>query len=171
MATLGGVVPRRSSLGTVRGATGQTGARLRGRVQVLGVPQAIRKLRLVGSVAGRTAGLIVRQSGFGIRDTAKEIVHSKTNPWEGAEDYEYTSNLKDGIELTGLGGRAGVLGAYTQLVTASSRAGGSDREYAAFEELGTSQAPAHPYLRPAVQRQVPKTQAMLGALASRLERL
>ena len=160
---------RRSSLGSARGAFGKSGGGLSARVTVIGVPQAIAKLRLVGSVAGRGAGLIVRNSAFGVRDTARATVHSSGNPYSG--DYAYTDNLRDGIQVSGKGGRAGGLGVYTQIVTASSRAGGSDREYAHFEEEGTSVAPAHPYLRPALNAQVPKAAAELNVLARTLERL
>jgi hypothetical protein len=157
---------RASSLGSV-GLTmpGQTTAVLR----VEGVPAAIAKLRLVGAIAGREVGLVVRHSAVDIVDRAREIVHSSSNPWK--SDYQYTDALKNGIQLTGEGGRAGGLGTYTQSVTASSRAGGSDREYAQYEENGTSRAPAHPYLRPAANEQVPKTVVMLKALALQLERI
>lgn len=154
------------------GVSGLKRGRQTGRVQILGVPEAIRKLHLVGAVAGRDVGLIVRTSAFQVRDRAREIVHSPSNPYgDRKEDYDYTGNLRDGIEVSGVGGRAGGLGAYTQSVSASSRAGGSDREYAAYEELGTSRNPAHPYLRPAMAAQPAKTAVMLKALAMRLQRL
>lgn len=158
-----------SSLGSARGIFGKHGGVLSARVKILGVPEAIAKLRLVGSVAGRGAGLIVRNSAYDVRDQARENVHSSSNPYSG--DYDYTDNLKSGIQVSGKGGRAGGLGTYTQVVTASSRAGGADREYASFEEQGTSKAPAHPYLRPALYSEVPKTAAALKGLAATLERL
>lgn len=143
---------------------------IRAGMRLIGVPAAIRKLKLVGSVAGRDLGLIVLRSAYSIRDEAREIVHSRTNPWGGAsEPYQYTDNLKNGIQVE-RGGRAG-LGVYTQMVSASSRAGGADREYASFEEEGTSKAPAHPYLAPAAKRQYPRTLTMVKALGLKIERL
>lgn len=164
---------RRSALGSVHGIA-PTKSLMRAQVKVVGTTEAIRKLGLVGSVAGRDAGLIVLHSAYDIRNRAREIVHSKSNPWSGSEGYEYTDNLKSGINVTrgpGGGGRAGALGSYTQQVTASSKDGGSDREYAAYEEFGTKKAPAHPYLRPATSQQVPLTVAALNVLARKLERL
>lgn len=156
---------------TTVGGFGRRGVGTTARVQVLGVPEAIRKLGLVGSVAGRETGLIVLRSAFQVRDQARENVHSSQNPYGGSDsDYRYSNDLLNGIQVEA-GGRAGGLGTYVQMVSASSRAGGSDREYAAFEEQGTSKAPAHPYLRPAINAQVPKTVVMLHVLAARLQRL
>ena len=163
---------RNISFGRLTSASFARGARTGAVIQIHGVPEAIRKMGLVGAVAGRELGLVVRRSAFDVRDTARELVHSPSNPWEGrSDDYELTGHLQRGIEVSSQGGRAGALGTYTQSVSASSRAGGSDREYAAFEELGTSQNPAHPYLRPAVSPQTKKTILMLKGVASTLKRL
>lgn len=159
----------RSPLGSTRGIFGTHAAVGSARVTVLGVKEAIAKLKLVGSVAGREVGLVVRNSAYDVRDQARTNVHSSSNPYSG--EYKYTDHLKNGIEVSGKGGRAGGLGSYTQIVTASSRAGGAEKEYAMFEEQGTSSAPAHPYLRPALYAEVPKTVAKLKVLAATLERL
>jgi HK97 gp10 family phage protein len=156
---------RVSPLGSVRGSFGNSTAT----IKVIGVPQAIAKLKLVGSVAGREVGFVVRSSAVGVVDKARANVHSSSNIY--SEDYAYTDNLKYGIQVTATGGRAGGLGVYTQAVSASSRAGGADREYAQFEEEGTSDTPAHPYLRPALNQQVPETAALLKVMAATLERL
>lgn len=137
-------------------------------VKIVGVPQAIAKLRLLGSVAARDTGLIVFRAAQRTKTRAQEIVHSSGNPY--STDYAYTNALRDGIKLAA-GGRAGGLGSYTQMVTASSTDGGADREYAAFEEFGTYKAPAHPYLQPAAAEQGAVMAAELRALAYRLERL
>lgn len=159
------MVSRISPLGTVRGVTGGNQAF----IKVYGVPEAIAKLKLVGSVAGREVGLIVRNSAIGVVDKARANVHSSSNVYN--SDYAYTDSLYNGIQVTAEGGRAGGLGSYTQAVSASSRAGGADREYAQFEEEGTSDTPAHPYLRPALSQQVPETAALLKVMAATLERL
>lgn len=139
---------------------------LRGGIKVLGVPQAIRKLKLVGSVAGRDTGYIVYSTAQAIERLAQEIVHSPSHPGPAGPG---EGHLQQGI-------KAHKVGLYDWAVTASSKDGGADDEYAGYEEFGAHTqdgAPygGHPYLRPAFAASVPRAKVKLKALALKLERL
>jgi HK97 gp10 family phage protein len=153
-----GSLIRKSKFGSVsstRGVTGLKGGQVFGNFQVLGVPEAIRKFQLVGSVAGRESGLIAFRGAKRVEAEAKQNVHSSTNTY--AEDYEYTDALRDSIKATKFGPYDWEVASYVK--------------YAAYEELGTSKNPAHPFLRPALYAEVPKAQAELHILARTLESL
>lgn len=123
-------------------------------VKIYGVRVALAKLRLVGQIAYRDMGLITYRGAKAVERKAKENIHPHRN----------SGNLEEGI-------RASKIGPYDWRVTASSRDGGSDREYAAHVEYGTRFMSAIPYMRPAVDQARPETQLMLSVLAAKLERL
>lgn len=132
---------------------GTSGAGAFGTVQVLGVPAAIAKFKLVGSVAGRETGLIVYRSAFETAALARSTVHV------------VSGHLQRGIQAV-------KLGTYSWAVSASSVDGGADKEYAAYEEFGWSGLPGgHPYLRPAFAVQQGAVRVKLELLARRLEAL
>jgi hypothetical protein len=135
-------------------------------VKVIGVPNAIRKLKLVGSVAGRDTGYIIYTTALGIQELAQDIVHSPSHPGPAGPG---EGHLQKGI-------RAIKVGKYDWIVTASSVEGGADDEYAGYEEFGATTkggAPygGHPYMRPAAAAALPNARLKLAALARKLERL
>lgn len=121
-------------------------------VKVFGVKEAIAKFRRIGQLAARDLGVTTYQTAQHVQQIARQRV-----PY-------VTGALHDGIEIA----KGGV---YNWTVTASSVAGGADREYAAYVEYGTWKMGAQPYLRPAVNEGRQFAQARLAALGARMSLL
>ena len=134
-------------------------------VTVKGAKQVISKFRKISQVAARDLGFAVFASAQSIEKKAKRTVHSSHNPWPGREkNRPQSDHLYNGIEAV-------KLGVYNWVVTASSIRGGADKEYAHFEEEGTSKAPAHPYMRPSVPAGFLSAMNSLRAIKVRIESL
>lgn len=118
-------------------------------VKVFGVKEAIAKFRRVGQLAARDLGVTTYQTAQHVQQVARGLV-----PY-------VTGALHDGIEIA----KGGV---YNWTVTASSVAGGAEREYAAYVEYGTWKMGAQPYLRPAVSQGRTYAQARMAALAAKI---
>jgi HK97 gp10 family phage protein len=125
-------------------------------VQVLGLPAAIAKLRLIGGATSRRLGYILYATAQRVESVAKEKV-----PVE-------SGNLESGISTT-------KLGIYDWVVVAASTAGNIEgkntKEYAAFVEYGTSKMAAEPFMRPAAAKGREYLVSNVRLLATALERL
>lgn len=150
-----GLKVRNTSIGSVKATRFGMGGGYGTTFQVLGIPEAIAKLQLAGSIAGREGGLIAYQAAHRVEAEAKETVHSSSNQYD--PEYDYTDQLRDSIQVS-------KIGLYSYAITASS-------DHAMYEEFGTSHSPAHPFLQPALYGRVGEAQAALVGLAAQLEAL
>jgi HK97 gp10 family phage protein len=146
----------RTRIGTAAVRTKKVGGVVGSGITVQGVPQAIRKMQLVGTVANRGVGAITRETAKIVWQRARARV-----PVE-------SGNLKSGIIVT-------KTGLNTWAVLASSRLGNkpakNSREYAQFVEYGSSGRPTQPFMRPAATEGGRYITPQLRALAATLERL
>lgn len=107
-------------------------------IKVVGVPQLIAKLRLVGQVAYRETGAAAFETAQLTKAKAKEYVHSSRNPWPERQDSRpYTDDLYESIDYY-------KEGAYSWTIAATDIA-------AEFEEFGAAHNEPHPFLGPAAQ--------------------
>lgn len=146
---------RITPLGKIAISRGVTGGKLGvafASVTVLGVKEAIAKLRLAGSVTALGVGKMTM-------DTAKRIATRMKQ-----EVPVVSGDLQRGISYT-------KRGLYDWEVTASSVAGGSDREYASYVEYGTYKMAPRPYMRPALSEGRQGLLEGLRNLAVTVERL
>jgi HK97 gp10 family phage protein len=142
-----------SSLGKYSSKFGNTrGASLSGGITVIGVPQAIAKIQAVQQIVFRDAGLIPYRAAQAVQQQARAIVPVKEG-W-----------LRNGIVIE-------KQGPYTYAISASSVAGGADKEYAAHVEFGTYKMSAQPYMQPAIDAARGPARAALAALAAKVQAL
>lgn len=125
-------------------------------VRVLGLPEAVAKLRGVDSVVRLELGLTMARAAKFMQATAQSLA-----PYE-------TGNLKSGIKTN-------KMGPYEHDVTASSLDGTNDekngKEYAGFVENGTSVMEGSYFMTRAFDHTVPIVQAEIYALARKIELL
>jgi len=149
-------LPHRTGAG-VLGKTGGSGA-ITAKVRILGVTQALAKLRGVDSVARLNLGLMMKGAAEFIEKRAKENL----------APHHVTGNLESGIKTQ-------KVASYSYNVTASSRDGDvQDKnwyEYAPFVEEGTSHMPGVHFMARAYEDVKPLVAVELKAMASKLERL
>lgn len=137
------------------GRGGGSGA-IRSQVRILGIPQAIAKLRGVDSVVRLDLGLIMKGAAEFVEKRAKGYVP------------KITHNLESGIKTR-------KVASYSYDVTASSRDGDKTSknwyEYAPFVEKGTSHMAGRFFMARAYEDVKPVVNAELAVLANKLTRL
>jgi len=122
------------------------------RVKVEGTSALTAKLGLVGNVVRLGVGYATYNMARTIKSTARAVVPV------------VKGDLQRGIEAT-------KLGVYDWVVTASSIAGGADREYAPYVEHGTYKMAARPFMAPGVEAGRRAALENLAAVAASIERL
>jgi HK97 gp10 family phage protein len=126
-----------------------------GGVRVLGVPEAIAKLRGVDSVVRLRLGAMMAGAAIHLQAAAKGNIHN------------VSGNLGEGVQVQ-------KLASYTWDVSASSLQGSvpykNSKEYAPFVEFGTSKMEPRFFFSRAVDQTIPLVEAELQLLAAQISR-